>query len=197
MVEVVVGVAPHKALGYDLQAELKFIRAHSSEIAGIGEIGLDLRHFSQQTLPAQEKAFVAQLELAEELGLPVVVHSRKAEERVLQVLAGFTKVKAVLHFFLSPKLASKASALACLLSLPTIKSSSKQKIAKQVGLQQLACETDSPFGLSKGLTSEPKDVVSAYEEISQAKRMRVEEASEKNLLECKTLFWNRGLRVVA
>ncbi len=174
-VEVVLGIAPHAHKETDLREALAFVKQHEQEIAGIGEIGLDLHHFGPETLDDQKTVFVAQLELAEQLGLPVVVHSRKAEEQVLELLAEFAGVKAVLHFFLVPKLAFPAVERGCLLSLPTIKSSSKAKIAREVPLKALACETDSPFGLGAGSRSEPKDVALAYEEIAGEKKKPVEE----------------------
>ncbi len=177
-VQVVLGISPHDHETPNWREELKFIRSHSSEIVGIGEIGLDLHHFGPQTMQAQEEVFVGQLELAEELSLPVVVHSRKAEQRVFELLAGFPSVKAMMHFFLLPKLAAEAARRGWLVSLPTVKSQSKHKIALEVGLQQLACETDSPFGLGPGRQSEPKDVVLAYEEIAASKKKEVDEVAQ-------------------
>ncbi len=169
-VEVVLGVSPYDVPKCDLQEQLSFIRANRDSIVGIGEIGLDAHHFGQAELPAQEEAFRSQLALAEELALPVVVHSRKAEERVLEILAEFPSVPAMMHFFLLEKLAEKAAAPAGrLVSLPTIKSDSRLKIARKLPLASLACETDSPFGLGPGIVSEPKDVVAAYEVVASGR----------------------------
>jgi len=176
-VEIVLGVSPYDVPKCDLQEQLSFIRASRDSIVGIGEIGLDAHHFSADELPAQEGAFRSQLALAEELGLPVVVHSRKAEGRVLEILREFPAVSAMMHFFLVEKLALPAVSQGCMVSLPTIKSDSRLKIAVKLPLSSLACETDSPFGLGPGITSEPKDVVAAYGVVAQARKVSVDDAA--------------------
>ena len=189
-VEVVLGVSPYDVPNCDLQEQLSFIRQNRDSICGIGEIGLDAHHFGPDELPAQEAAFRAQLSLAEQLGLPVVVHSRKAEARVLQILSEFPKVPAMMHFFLVEKLAAPAAAGTSrrLVSLPTIKSASRLKIAGKLPLSSLACETDSPFGLGPGFVSGPKDVVAAYAVVASARGVEVAAVADALFANAKEFF---------
>jgi len=97
-VRVAVGVHPHRAASFD-DAALAALRrlATDDHVVAIGEIGIDL---SGRSAPqaVQERAFVAQLDLAVELGLPVVVHVRDAGPVVRGLLAGRV-IKGQLHCY--------------------------------------------------------------------------------------------------
>ncbi len=95
-----IGRHPNEATGFDDAdlAELEALAAHERCVA-IGETGLD---FYRQGAPAadQERAFVAQIELARATGKPVVIHTRSADEETLRVLrAHAAGVKVILHCF--------------------------------------------------------------------------------------------------
>ena len=98
LVRVAVGVHPHNAAALDagVLAELRRLAADERVVA-IGEIGIDL---SGRSAPraAQERAFLLQLDLAAELGLPVVVHVRDAGAEVRALLAGRT-LRGQLHCY--------------------------------------------------------------------------------------------------
>jgi len=136
-----IGVSPFDAAsmpGQRLSVELDFIRKRAAGIAGIGEIGLDYHYFKEpQERDRQLDAFRRQLQLAESLGLPVAVHSRDAEQDVMNELADFPGLSIMLHCFLKPQLAKKAAACGWLISLPTIKSRDRVKIAKDLDLARL------------------------------------------------------------
>ena len=97
-VRVAVGVHPHRAATLD-NAALASLRRHAADerVVAIGEIGIDL---SGRSAPQaeQERAFLAQLDLAAELGLPVVVHVRDAGSVVRGLLAG-RAVRGQLHCY--------------------------------------------------------------------------------------------------
>ena len=97
-VRVAVGVHPHRAVSLD-GAALASLRslARDERVVAIGEIGIDLSGRSAPR-PAQEAAFLRQLDLAEELGLPVVVHVREAGPVVRALLAG-RAVRGQLHCY--------------------------------------------------------------------------------------------------
>lgn len=86
-----VGVHPHAADGWDQEcrAELSAMSS-SSKVLAVGEVGLDYyRNYSSK--PGQQTAFRAQLELAADLGLPVIVHNREATEDLLSYLLPWSK----------------------------------------------------------------------------------------------------------
>ena len=183
-IEACLGVSPYDALR-DWKSELSVVKDARDKIVGIGEIGLDHHHFtSPDEWQKQEECFTAFVELAESLDLPVVVHTRKAEERVFEVLSSYKDVHVMLHCFLISKLAPEAEKRGWLVSLPTIKSKSREKIAKALSFESLACETDSPFlwkdekddGFAR---NEPANVVEAYTAIAQARKQPLEEVAER------------------
>lgn len=97
-VRVAVGVHPHRAASLDDAAIAELRRfAADPRVVAIGEIGIDL---SGRSAPreVQERAFLRQLDLASELGLPVVVHVRDAGTEVRALLAGRT-VRGQLHCY--------------------------------------------------------------------------------------------------
>ncbi len=97
-VRVAVGVHPHRAATLDAAALDALRRLAADErVVAIGEIGIDL---SGRSAPRadQERAFLAQLDLAADLGLPVVVHVRDAGPVVRELLAGRT-LRGQLHCY--------------------------------------------------------------------------------------------------
>src|SRR2546426_5376089 len=94
------GVHPHEARGWsvDAAARLRDLLA-LPEVVAVGETGLDY-HYDHSPRGAQRRAFTAQLALAAELGKPVVVHARDADEDVAALLDG-ARAPVVLHSFSS------------------------------------------------------------------------------------------------
>lgn len=93
------GVHPHHADGWSeaVAEEIRRFAKHSNVVA-IGECGLDFdRNYS--TPEAQERAFVAQLRIAREVGAPVFLHERAAHARMLEMLDEAAPVRGVLHCF--------------------------------------------------------------------------------------------------
>jgi len=160
----------------DIVAEMEFIREHSDEIIAIGEIGLDFKTGNDKE--EQEKLFRKQLELARELGKPVIIHSRKAERHVMEVLKDY-ELDVVLHCFSGKKkLVMDGIKRGYFFTVPTnvVRSEQFQFIAKEVPLRQLFCETDTPF-LSpfKDTSNEPAFVVESYKKMAELREMDVKE----------------------
>jgi TatD DNase family protein len=100
MLRFAAGVHPHESGGFDdrVLAEIRKL-ARDEGAAAIGETGLD---YFRDLAPRirQQEAFRAQIALACELGLPVIVHIRDAQEDALAILSGFSgKTRGVLHAF--------------------------------------------------------------------------------------------------
>jgi TatD DNase family protein len=95
------GVHPHDAAGFDPLADLDAIKRFLTlGCVAIGECGLDY-HYDHSPREQQRRAFALQLGLAREAGLPVVVHTREAEEdtRAMVSEAGNAGVNGVLHCY--------------------------------------------------------------------------------------------------
>jgi len=152
-----VGVHPHdaKTLNDGVLSELARL-AREPKVVAIGEIGLDFyRDLSPR--PVQEAAFRAQIELAKELEVPVIVHDRNAGPQVLRVIEdqGPPAAGGVLHCFSgSLDLARQAMELGFYIGVagPVTfqKSDALRAVVRAVPIERLLVETDAPY-----LTPEP------------------------------------------
>ena len=158
--------------------------AEDSRVVAIGEIGLDFYRESSSR-QCQLKVFQQQLDLAAELGLPVVIHCRQAHKEVLSILAHWVKSTSpftsnshewgVIHCFSGDmKLAQRYIELGFLISLAgsvTYPSAlDRVEVARELPLDKLLVETDSPFlapQLHRGQRNEPSYVSLVVDKIAQ------------------------------
>jgi TatD DNase family protein len=144
-------VHPHDAAGFDAARDVDGVRefAHRGAVA-VGECGLDY-HYDHAPRDRQRLAFVAQLELAAELGLPVIVHTREAEDdtRALVTEAGRAGVRGVLHCFTgSAALAEAAIGAGWYVSfsgIVTFKKWTDLALLRVVPDDRLLVESDAPY----------------------------------------------------
>ncbi len=187
-IECVLGCSPHDANTADVEVELKFVKQNSGNILGIGEIGLEYHHFKKERERwKQIEVFEAFLNLAQSLNKPAVIHSREAGDLTVKLCEKYG-VKTLMHCSLDPKLALAASTKGFTISVPTLKSSSKSKVIKNTPIEQLVCETDSPFLWKQGERNEPSNVAAAYGEVAQIKGIEFEEAAQQITLNAKVFY---------
>ncbi|MCX6767935.1 MAG: TatD family hydrolase [Candidatus Micrarchaeota archaeon] len=173
----VIGLSPHDANAEELEENLRLIKSNKGAIAGIGEIGLEYHHFKTHEERSKQRAvFAAQLALAGDLGLPVAVHSREAEKDVFDALKSFTG-RVMMHCFIKPEWAGECAARGYLVSIPTVKCREREEMIRKMPLEQLLCETDSPF-LWQGGRNEPANVREAYGEIARVKGVDFNKVAE-------------------
>jgi TatD DNase family protein len=169
------GVHPHNADGDDAGrlGELRELLAGGRAVA-VGETGLDyFRDYASHE--AQQRLFDGQLALAEELGKPVVIHTRAADEDTLAALAGFGGT-VVLHCFSSPALLEPALERGWYLSfagnVTYPKAPELRDAARRVPADRLLAETDSPY-LSpqpvRGHRNEPANVLYTLAALAQTR----------------------------
>jgi TatD DNase family protein len=161
-----VGVHPHEADAHpDLGATALAEASDHPKVVAIGECGLDY-YYDKSDRGAQRERFQAHIEAARSTGLPLIVHTRDAEEDTAEMLGAATKqggVTGVLHCFTgSADLARKALDFGFFISMSgivTFKNARElQETAKQVPLDRLLVETDAPFLApvpNRGKTCEP------------------------------------------
>jgi TatD DNase family protein len=155
-VRVSIGIHPHNAHKYAADPE-QAARSTRAQIAAtpsaraVGEIGLDY-HYDYSPPSVQRTVFRAQVKLARELGLPIVVHTREADKDTLDILNAEGKgiVRGVLHCFTGEAaLAQAALALGFYISAAGIvtfpKSSALRDTFRHIPLDRLLIETDSPY----------------------------------------------------
>jgi TatD DNase family protein len=156
VVRVAVGVHPHHAGRYadDPERAAAVVRqqiAATPSARAVGEIGLDY-HYDHAPRDVQRAVFRAQVKLARELGRPVVVHTREADDDTMAILTddGGGEVRGVFHCFTGDRsLAQAALGLGLSLSAAGIitfpKASDLRDTLTQVPVDRLLAETDSPF----------------------------------------------------
>jgi len=166
-----VGVHPHDAKLFTDQAEQRLLDLvkQSRQVIAWGEIGLDY-HYDHSPRDVQRKVFERQLRLARLLELPVVIHSREANDDTLAILreemAGYER-GGVLHCFGgSLEMATSAIDLGFFISfagnLTFQKAEDLRSIARQLPLDRLLIETDCPYLTPvpfRGKRNEPARVV--------------------------------------
>ena len=176
-----VGIHPHEAKNYssDLRLELKKIIDTNKKIVAVGEVGLDyFRNLSPASV--QEEVFEIFMELAVDVRLPLVIHSRGAHGRTLELLKTNPRVKnagVVFHCFSGELKELKE----CLDSgyyvsftgnITYPKSIHAQEVVRFVPLERMFLETDAPFlapGNRRGERNAPAYLVDTAREIAMIK----------------------------
>ena len=147
-----VGIHPHEAQNEAADAAKLVELARHAKVVGIGETGLDY-YYDKSPREKQRENFRAHMRAAEETGLPLIVHTRDAEEDTAQILEEAVRqggVTGVLHCFTgSAELARKALDLGFFISLSGIvtfkNARDLQETAKWIPPDQMLVETDAPF----------------------------------------------------
>jgi TatD DNase family protein len=176
---------------YDVDEEIEFIRKNKNSISAVGEAGLD---FSGENPDKNEqgKNFAKAIALSKELKKPLIVHSRKAEKEVLAILEEEKAEKVIMHCFCGGKNRVKEAAKkGYYFSIPANvnRSDNFQMIVKEVNINQLLTETDTPYmSPVKGELSEPKDVKTAVQKIAEIKGFTKEETENNIFLNFINVF---------
>lgn len=146
-----IGTHPHEAAGYTPEWEQRMrTLAKEKKVVAIGEIGLDY-HYDFSPRKTQQVVFERQLALAQELRLPVVIHSREAREDTFAILKNFgSSLRALMHSYNEePQAWEELAHFGYFLSLGgmvTFKNAHAPKeLAKRVARDRLLLETDGPY----------------------------------------------------
>lgn len=148
-----IGIHPEYVEEYT-EDDLKFIEENLSnkKIVAIGEIGLDY-HYTKDNKAKQIELFERQLKLAEKYSTPVIIHSREATEDTINCLKKYN-ITGVIHSFSgsleTAKIYIKMGFLLGINGVITFKNSKLKDIIKELNLENIIFETDSPY-----LTPEP------------------------------------------
>ena len=170
-------------------AELLKYTENYEKIISIGEVGLDY-HYGIGNIPRQKENFETHIEAARQSKLPLVIHSRDADEDMIDMLKSEMKngeFQFVLHCFCSgEKLAYTGLDLGGLISLSgivTFKNSRElQEIAKKIPLDRMLLETDAPFLAPvplRGKTNQPANVKYVAEFLSGLLNVEYDEIAMK------------------
>ncbi len=191
------GVHPHEARTWSATAatRLKALLA-LPEVVAVGETGLDY-HYDHSPRPAQRDAFAAQLALAAELGKPVVVHARDADDDVAALLAG-ARAAVVLHSFSSgPKLLEAGMAIGAYFSFSgmiTFKNWTRQDVLTACPAERLLVETDAPYlapAPHRGRRNEPAFVREVAAALARARGESLDAVAQRTTDNARRLFGAR------
>ncbi len=167
---------------FNLDEEIKYIEKNRKNIAAIGEVGLDYSDLTYKS--EQQKQFEKMIALAERASKPIIVHSRKAEEDVIEMLKSSKLKKIIMHCFGGKKsLVKKIADNGWYLTAPTCitRATQFQENVKLCPITQLFCETDapylSPYKNNDGSfnRNEPAFIIESYKKIAEIKGMEVKE----------------------
>jgi len=156
----------------DIEEEFKFIEQHKDILAGIGEVGLDFK-VAPEYKKEQKEIFQRIIEFTERLNKPIIIHSRGAELECIEMLESSRIKKVVLHCFGGRKhIIKRAADKGFYFSIPPVitRLTHFQELVKEVNINQLLTETDSPWlGPVANQTNEPANVIFAVNKIAEIK----------------------------
>ena len=198
-----VGTHPHEAAGEaagDFAAMTRF--AAHPKCVGIGEAGLDY-HYNYAPADVAKRVFRGQIALARELGLPLVIHTRDAEDDTAAILKdemGQGRFAALLHCFTSSRaLAETALELGLMISFSGVvtfkKSEDLRDIARDVPLDRILVETDAPYLAPvphRGKRNEPAFVAATARAVAEAKGVAFEALADATRANALRLFSKLG-----
>ena len=178
-----------------LEEYRELCKLHPGKIKAIGEIGLDY-HYEDIPRELQKKAFIAQMKLARELDLPVIVHERDAHADGLAIVKAFPEVKGVFHCFSgSAELARQLTDLGWYIGFTgvlTFKNARRAiEAAQAIPLERIVIETDCPYMSPepfRGKRNDPGKVYRMAEKLAEIRGISVEEAQAITFENGKRLY---------
>lgn len=197
-----VGIHPHDAEGFK-EEDLDELRELSKDerVVAIGEIGLDY-YYDNSPREIQKEVFKKQLELAYELDLPVIIHTRDAMGDTYDILKEFEgRVRGVMHCYTgSIEMAEKFMKLGFYISIAgpvTFKSAvNVREMAKQIPLERLLIETDSPYLApvpNRGKRNDPTNVRYVADMLANLKEIQIDKIIEHSRENTVKLFSLKGV----
>lgn len=197
-----VGIHPHDAEGFK-EDDLDELRELSKDerVVAIGEIGLDY-YYDNSPRDIQKEVFRKQLELSHELDLPVIIHTRDAMGDTYDILKEFEgRVRGVMHCYTgSVEMAEKFMKLGFYISIAgpvTFKNAvNVREMAKQIPLERLLIETDSPYLApvpNRGKRNDPTNVRYVADMLANLKEIQIDKIIEHSRENTVELFSLKGV----
>jgi TatD DNase family protein len=168
--------------------------ARSKKVIAIGECGLDYYRVDKNTKDIQVEAFVRQIELANEVKKPLMLHIRNAYDDALEVLKAHAKVRGDVHFFAGDReVAKKFLDLGFTLSFTGVITFTHDydEVVKSTPLDMLLCETDAPYVSPvpyRGKRNEPAYVVEVVKKIAEIKGEPLEKVRQQLMQNVRRVF---------
>lgn len=180
---------------FDVDAEIDWIETNLEHVVAIGECGLDRYWVDDEAVRAEQERVLRRLcELSVKHDKPLILHTRKAEERTFEIIAEMNVVKADFHCFGGKsKLALRIADAGYYFSIPPVvtRSQSFQALARKLPLERILTETDAPYmGPDAGVRNEPANVPRGVAAIAEARGEDVEDVRAAIRANCDRLFFD-------
>lgn len=188
------GIHPETVDDYSLD-DIEFIKNNLSneKIVAIGEIGLDY-YYTKENKDEQISLLEMQLSLAEEYNLPVIIHSRDATEDTINTLKKFN-CRGTIHSFSgsleTAKIYIKMGYLLGVNGVITFKNCNIKDVIKEVGLDNIVLETDSPYLTPvpyRGMQNNPSHILDIAKFVSELYNVSLEELSYRTNENIKRMY---------
>ncbi len=176
--------------------ELIALASHPKVVA-IGETGLD-NHYGKESSSWQQESFIVHLRAASELLKPVIVHTREAHNKTIEILRNYANIRSagVLHCFTETlEMACEAIELNFYISFSGIitfkNATSLRDVVSKIPLDRILIETDSPWLAPiphRGKSNEPKYVSEVAKLIAEIKEITLDEVCETTSYNYQQLF---------
>ena len=196
MIYMAIGVHPSEYKTFSENTEKKMYEfSKRKKVIAIGEIGLDY-HNEEDTKKEQQLLFNKQLEIAQEVQLPVIIHDREAHEDCFNIIQNYKLKDVIFHCFsgntqFAKKCIEKGYYIA-IGGIVTFKNASELKeVAKIVPLNKLLLETDAPYLAPvpfRGKLNTPSYLKYIAQAISDLKGLNVEEIKNATTINAKMVF---------
>jgi TatD DNase family protein len=177
----------------EMEETLKFITSNRANIVAIGEIGLDCKY--ETVWNDQMSVFDCMLHLAEQLNLPVIIHSRGTTDLIVDMLPSYKLKKVLLHWFSHPLSAlDKAVEHGYFITEgpPLAYSNGLKEVVEKVPLTNLLTETDGPVTYWKkpynGQLTKPSFIKTVVETVAEIKKLPAESVSEQIIANFEDFF---------
>ena len=175
--------------------ELEFLAKKNKKVKAIGEIGLD---FYQKDFSRDEQIyfFKKQLEIANKLNLPVIIHSREANQDTFEIIKSCARTSGVIHCYSGDiKMALDYINLGFFIGIGgiiTFKNAKKMlDVVKNISIENILLETDCPYlspEPNRGKRNDSSNLIYVAQKIAEIKNISLNEVAEKTKLNAKKLF---------
>ena len=193
------GLHPCDVKAESYERELHHVKQElaKGKYIAVGEIGLDL-YWDKSTLELQKKAFICQIELAKKLQLPIVIHVRNSFSEAIEIIENLNdeSLRGVFHCFTgnvedATRVINLGGFYLGIGGVLTFKNSGLDTTIKEINIQYLILETDSPYLAPtpfRGKRNESKYIVNIAEKLAEVHQISVEEIANITTKNAKILF---------
>ena len=169
--------------------------AQNEKVIAIGEIGLDY-YWTDDNKKKQKEIFIHQLELARKLEKPAVIHVRDSKDDVIEILKDYQDLKIQIHCFSDDlETLEKYMQMGFFISIGGVvtfnNGSNEQNTARNVPIERLMLETDSPYLTPepyRGLRNDPRRVVEVARKVAELRDMKMDKLAKRTYNNTKEFF---------